>query len=151
LSPSLYGDVGAGSRSVASSRWDCRRAAERRDHGAQCGNILTSCRKLIAHGALGGDGRRRLGILAGKSGKAGDRGSTAGPGSGRLYALFPGYHLYCRSRRQLSPTFALLVEALRFRGRSASMLSGAARQQALRANILPWRIGLMAFGVTGRA
>ncbi len=29
---------------------------------------------------------------------------------------FPGYHLYYPSRRQQSPAFALLVEALRFRG-----------------------------------
>jgi DNA-binding transcriptional LysR family regulator len=29
---------------------------------------------------------------------------------------FPGYHLYCRSRRQPTPAFALLVEALRYRG-----------------------------------
>jgi DNA-binding transcriptional LysR family regulator len=29
---------------------------------------------------------------------------------------FPGYHLYYPSRRQLSPAFALLVEALRYRG-----------------------------------
>jgi DNA-binding transcriptional LysR family regulator len=28
---------------------------------------------------------------------------------------FPGYHLYYPSRRQLTPAFALLVEALRFR------------------------------------
>jgi DNA-binding transcriptional LysR family regulator len=32
-------------------------------------------------------------------------------------APFPGYHLYYPSRRQLSPAFALLVEALRFRAR----------------------------------
>jgi DNA-binding transcriptional LysR family regulator len=32
-------------------------------------------------------------------------------------APFPGYHLYDPSRRQLSPAFALLVEALRYRGR----------------------------------
>ncbi len=31
--------------------------------------------------------------------------------------LFPGYHLYYPSRRQPSPAFALLVEALRFRSR----------------------------------
>ena len=31
---------------------------------------------------------------------------------------FPGYHLYYPSRRQLSPAFALLVEALRYRGRT---------------------------------
>jgi DNA-binding transcriptional LysR family regulator len=30
---------------------------------------------------------------------------------------FPGYHLYYPSRRQLSPAFALLVDALRYRGR----------------------------------
>jgi DNA-binding transcriptional LysR family regulator len=30
---------------------------------------------------------------------------------------FPGYHLYYPSRRQQSPAFALLVEALRYRGR----------------------------------
>ena len=29
---------------------------------------------------------------------------------------FPGYHLYYPSRRQSSPAFALLVEALRYRG-----------------------------------
>jgi DNA-binding transcriptional LysR family regulator len=29
---------------------------------------------------------------------------------------FPGYHLYYPSRRQHSPAFALLVEALRYRG-----------------------------------
>ncbi|MXP65465.1 LysR family transcriptional regulator [Roseomonas sp. M0104] len=29
---------------------------------------------------------------------------------------FPGYHLYYPSRRQLTPAFALLVEALRYRG-----------------------------------
>jgi len=29
---------------------------------------------------------------------------------------FPGYHLYYPSRRQLSPAFALLVDALRYRG-----------------------------------
>lgn len=33
--------------------------------------------------------------------------------------LFPGYHLYYPSRRQSSPAFALLVEALRFHGPSA--------------------------------
>lgn len=32
---------------------------------------------------------------------------------------FPGYHLYYPSRRQHSPAFALLVEALRYRGSSA--------------------------------
>jgi len=32
-------------------------------------------------------------------------------------APFPGYHLYYPSRRQLSPAFALLVKALRYRGR----------------------------------
>jgi DNA-binding transcriptional LysR family regulator len=31
--------------------------------------------------------------------------------------VFPGYHLYYPSRRQQSPAFALLVEALRYRGR----------------------------------
>lgn len=29
---------------------------------------------------------------------------------------FPGYHLYYPSRRQPSPAFALVVEALRYRG-----------------------------------
>jgi DNA-binding transcriptional LysR family regulator len=29
---------------------------------------------------------------------------------------FPGYHLYYPSRRQITPAFALLVEALRYRG-----------------------------------
>jgi DNA-binding transcriptional LysR family regulator len=29
---------------------------------------------------------------------------------------FPGYHLYYPSRRQPTPAFALLVDALRFRG-----------------------------------
>ena len=43
-------------------------------------------------------------------------------------ALFPGCHLYYPSRRQLSPAFGLLVEALRFCGRSASRLGGAACQ-----------------------
>ncbi len=33
-------------------------------------------------------------------------------------APFAGYHLYYPSRRQLSPAFALLVEALRYRGKS---------------------------------
>jgi DNA-binding transcriptional LysR family regulator len=33
---------------------------------------------------------------------------------------FPGYHLYYPSRRQHSPAFALLVEALRYRGGAAS-------------------------------
>ncbi|QPF87551.1 LysR family transcriptional regulator [Bradyrhizobium genosp. L] len=32
-------------------------------------------------------------------------------------APFPGYHLYYPSRRQSSPAFALLVDALRYRGR----------------------------------
>jgi len=43
--------------------------------------------------------------------------------AGRLVAMledwtppFPGYHLYYPSRRHLSPAFALLVEALRYRG-----------------------------------
>lgn len=31
---------------------------------------------------------------------------------------FPGYHLYYPSRRQQSPAFALLVDALRYRGRA---------------------------------
>ena len=31
-------------------------------------------------------------------------------------ASFPGYHLYYPSRRQQSPAFTLLVEALRYRG-----------------------------------
>jgi DNA-binding transcriptional LysR family regulator len=30
--------------------------------------------------------------------------------------LFSGYHLYYPSRRQSSPAFALLVDALRYRG-----------------------------------
>jgi DNA-binding transcriptional LysR family regulator len=29
---------------------------------------------------------------------------------------FPGYHLYYPSRRQSSPAFTLLVDALRYRG-----------------------------------
>jgi DNA-binding transcriptional LysR family regulator len=29
---------------------------------------------------------------------------------------FPGYHLYYPSRRQHTPAFSLLVEALRYRG-----------------------------------
>jgi DNA-binding transcriptional LysR family regulator len=29
---------------------------------------------------------------------------------------FPGYHLYYPSRRQVSPAFALVVDALRYRG-----------------------------------
>jgi DNA-binding transcriptional LysR family regulator len=29
---------------------------------------------------------------------------------------FPGYHLYCPSRRQPTPAFTLLVNALRYRG-----------------------------------
>jgi len=32
---------------------------------------------------------------------------------------FAGYHLYYPSRRQLAPAFALLVEALRYRGSRA--------------------------------
>ena len=47
--------------------------------------------------------------------------------AGRLVPLledwtppFPGYHLYYPSRRQQSPAFALLVEALRYRGETAS-------------------------------
>jgi DNA-binding transcriptional LysR family regulator len=32
-------------------------------------------------------------------------------------APFPGYHVYYPSRRQPLPAFALLVEALRYRGR----------------------------------
>jgi DNA-binding transcriptional LysR family regulator len=47
--------------------------------------------------------------------------------AGRLVAMledwtppFPGYHLYYPSRRQQSPAFALLVEALRYRGGAAS-------------------------------
>ena len=45
---------------------------------------------------------------------------------GRLLAVledwcppFPGYHLYYPSRRQTSPAFALLVDALRYRGNAA--------------------------------
>jgi len=30
---------------------------------------------------------------------------------------FSGYHLYYPSRRQMTPAFALIVDALRFRGR----------------------------------
>ena len=44
-------------------------------------------------------------------------------GDGRLVRVladwcppFPGYHLYYPSRRQPTPAFALLVEALRYRG-----------------------------------
>ena len=122
------GDVGAGSGSVASSREGLSKGSRSRDHGAQCGKILTSCRRLIAHGALGGDSGRWLGILAGRSGKVADRGSPVGPRSGRLVRAIPPRHLYYPTRRQLSPAFALLVEALRFRGRSASRLGAAARQ-----------------------
>lgn len=53
--------------------------------------------------------------------------------SGRLTRIleswspsFPGYHLYYPSRRQQSPAFALIVEALRFR-RSKSSTSSAER------------------------
>ena len=35
---------------------------------------------------------------------------------------FPGYHLYYPSRRQQSPAFALLVEALRYRPRAGGAL-----------------------------
>jgi len=31
-------------------------------------------------------------------------------------APYPGYHLYYPSRRQTQPAFALLAEALRYRG-----------------------------------
>jgi len=37
---------------------------------------------------------------------------------------FPGYHLYYPSRRQQSPAFALLVEALRYRGPRKAASSG---------------------------
>ncbi len=44
-------------------------------------------------------------------------------GAGRLVRAlddwcppFPGYHLYYPSRRQPTPAFALLVDALRYRG-----------------------------------
>jgi DNA-binding transcriptional LysR family regulator len=40
---------------------------------------------------------------------------------------FPGYHLYYPSRRQPTPAFALLVEALRYRERSATP-SGARKR-----------------------
>ena len=40
----------------------------------------------------------------------------AGRDAGGLGPPFPGYHLYYPSRRQHSPAFALLVEALRYRG-----------------------------------
>jgi len=47
--------------------------------------------------------------------------------SGRLVRVledwcpsFPGYHLYYTSRREPSAAFALLVEALRYRGSPAS-------------------------------
>jgi DNA-binding transcriptional LysR family regulator len=42
-------------------------------------------------------------------------------------APFPGYHLYYPSRRQNSPAFSLLVEALRYRDRSTSRRSGGSR------------------------
>jgi DNA-binding transcriptional LysR family regulator len=32
------------------------------------------------------------------------------------YPSFPGYHLYCPGRRQSSLAFALLIEALRYKG-----------------------------------
>ena len=37
------------------------------------------------------------------------------PGAGRLASAFSGYHLYYPSRRQPTPAFALLVDALRYR------------------------------------
>jgi DNA-binding transcriptional LysR family regulator len=42
---------------------------------------------------------------------------------------FPGYHLYYPSRRQASPAFSLLVEALRFRDGPASKRSGALKKK----------------------
>jgi len=49
--------------------------------------------------------------------------TTRAVADGRLISVlndwtppFPGYHLYYPSRRQQSPAFALLVEALRYRG-----------------------------------
>ena len=39
---------------------------------------------------------------------------------------FPGYHLYYPSRRQQSPAFALLVEALRYRPRARRAGAGKA-------------------------
>lgn len=43
---------------------------------------------------------------------------------------FPGYHLYYPSRRQQSPAFALLVEALRYRSRASGVLRKPGRQVA---------------------
>jgi len=42
--------------------------------------------------------------------------TAADPGARRLCPPFSGYHLYYPSRRQQSPAFAVLVEALRYRG-----------------------------------
>ena len=51
---------------------------------------------------------------------AGAAASRQGPpdaGARRLVPALPGYHLYYPSRRQPSAAFALLVDALRYRGR----------------------------------
>jgi DNA-binding transcriptional LysR family regulator len=44
-------------------------------------------------------------------------------------APFPGYHLYYPSRRQASPAFALLVEALRYSGSVRSRFRGESIQK----------------------
>lgn len=56
-------------------------------------------------------------------GGTGDGSNCPQSQSGRLVRVledwtppFPGYHLYYPSRRQQSPAFALLVEALHYRG-----------------------------------
>ena len=94
-----------------------------RDHGAQYGTILTSCRKLIAHGALGGDGRPGLAYLLEDQVKPLIADSRLVRVLGDWCALFPGVTSTIRA----DGAFALLVEALRFRGGSASRLGGAAR------------------------
>ena len=77
------------------------------------GQLVFNSTPLILRAALDGAGLTYLPL---------DR-LTAYLADGRLVQVladwcppYPGYHLYYPSRRQLSPAFALVVEALRYRG-----------------------------------
>ena len=75
-----------------------------------------------------GAGRFRSRVSAGGSGAAASRRRQAVRVLEDWCPPFSGYHLYYPSRRQATPAFALLVDALRYRGGHGVTKADAARE-----------------------
>lgn len=90
------------------------REGRARGEGARRGAAGVQQHHAAAERGAGRNGPR---LCAGGSRPAADRRGAAGPcPGGDRRPPFPGFHLYYPSRRQSSAAFALLVDALRYRG-----------------------------------